>query len=152
MNGMTAFQNELMITSYGRSGTAGIGCEYQYTLYVIRFDDNRIKFGVTSGVKKRMSYYRQEARRNNIDFLVWFAVKPFQRKEQALHAERAMRLIFREQSRKSQREWLIDGADFAQTIKIAEELRAYLGDEDEIEKIDMNCQSCVGYFKGILKC
>lgn len=152
MNGMTIFQNELMVTSLGMSGSIGDWCDNKYAIYVVRFLDGRIKFGVSGDLKKRMSYYRQEARRNNIDSLVWFAVKPFQRKQQALHAERAMRLIFRGQSRKSQREWLVKECDFAGVIKTAQELREYLGDEVDDEKIDINYQGCYGYFSRILQC
>lgn len=47
-----------------------------HVVYAVHFDDKRIKVGVTSNIKKRMSYYAQEARRNHVDGLTWWACKP----------------------------------------------------------------------------
>lgn len=118
-------------------------------LYVVRFSDRRIKFGVSANVRRRMTYYRQEARRNNVDGLVWWSAAPFLKKDQALHAERAMRLHFRDYSREHQREWLVRPIDFYTVILAADELRAMLGDESEVEKRDLPYMGAHGQFQGL---
>lgn len=124
----------------------------QYCIYVVHFSDGRIKFGITKNLNKRMSYYRQEARRNNVDGLVWWAAKPFEMKSQALHAERTMRLLFRDNSRKYQREWLTIDANFLDVMETAEELREYLGIETEVEKKDLPYLGSHGHFFGLTSC
>jgi len=121
----------------------------EHSIYVVRLCDGRIKVGSTSNVKKRMAYYRQEARRNNRDSLVWYAPKPFPCKEQALHAERAMRLYFLNESKKHQREWLTNGVDFSVVINAADELRCLIGNESDEEKADFPWLGVVGNFMGL---
>lgn len=113
--------------------------KHQYCVYVIRFSDGRIKFGITKNLNKRMSYYLQEARRNNLDGLVWWSAKPFDIKSQALHAERTMRLIFRDHSRKRQREWLFN-ANHSCVISTAQELREYIGGSTENMQLAERCE------------
>lgn len=120
-----------------------------HSIYVVYFCDGRIKFGSTANVKKRMRYYRQEARRNGHDWLVWYAPKAFESKASALHAERAMRIYFRSYSKHYQREWLFNNIDFKAVIHAANELRCLLGNENDADKQALHWFGSFGDFKGL---
>lgn len=101
-----------------------------HRLYVVRFTDDRVKIGISANVKKRMSYYMQEARRNDVDGIVWWASTAFDRKESALLAERALCQAFKPHVIAGHREWFrADSAGFKAVIESTEELRAAMGDE-----------------------
>lgn len=123
--------------------------EKDHAIYVVRFSDGRIKFGSTSNVKKRMTYYRQEARRNCHDSLVWYSPKPFSCKEDALHAERALRLYFRNETQKNQREWLIRTVELPNVIQAADEIRHLIGKETDAEKAEFPWMGSTGGFRGL---
>lgn len=120
-----------------------------HSIYVVHFCDGRIKFGSTADVKKRMRYYRQEARRNGRDWLVWYSPKPFDCKEKALHAERAMRLHFRTASQKFQREWLMNTVDFKTVMSAADKVRSLIGAEVGKDNEDLPWFASSGQFVGL---
>lgn len=121
----------------------------EHSIYVVHFCDGRIKFGSTANVERRMAYYRQEARRNDVDSLVWYAPKPFPCKSQALHAERAMRTYFHDDSKKYQREWLPKSVPFMSAINAADGVRRLVGEESEEEKINFPWLGSMGSFRGL---
>lgn len=101
-----------------------------HRLYVVRFTDDRVKIGISANVKKRMSYYAQEARRNDVDGIVWWASSAFTSKEGALLAERVMCRAYKEHAIAGHREWIRANCDgFKNVIESGEELRSALGDE-----------------------
>lgn len=101
-----------------------------YRLYVVRFTDDRVKIGISADVKKRMSYYAQEARRNDVDGIVWWASTAFAGKDSALLAERVLCRAFKPHAIRGHREWLRANTDgFAAVIDSVETLRVAMGNE-----------------------
>jgi predicted GIY-YIG superfamily endonuclease len=83
-----------------------------YRVYAVRFTDNRIKFGVSGNIHKRMRYYVQEARRNRVDGVVWYASAPFTSKRDALNCESMLASLTRYMSIPGHREWIDADAGF----------------------------------------
>ncbi len=95
----------------------------KYRFYVAYFSNNRIKFGITTDIDKRMKYYVSEARRNDIQFVTWFASSQCFEKEVALAMERVFRFFNSDNMIPKQRESIRGDVDFfGKTISNAEEL------------------------------
>lgn len=107
-------------------------------LYAVMFADQRIKVGISGNVPKRMTYYVQEARRNRVTHLTWWACKPFATKAGALRAEGVLCRVMSSAALPSHREWFEGTAeDFSQIIRWTDELRATLGDETGVDRRDI---------------
>lgn len=107
-------------------------------LYVVMFSDQRIKIGISGDVSKRMTYYTQEAQRNRVSYLTWWACKPFARRSDALEAERVLCHSLAAAAMPRHREWFDAlSSDFPFVIKLADELRLSLGDEVGNDRLDV---------------
>lgn len=93
------------------------------TIYVVRFADGRIKFGITSNVRRRIHSYAQEAKRNDVTGLVWWSCKPLRSRVHARAIETDLRHSLRAFTIAGHHEWL-RGIEFSEVMRIAEELRA----------------------------
>lgn len=121
-------------------------------LYVVHFSDDRIKVGITSDVTRRMSCYRQEAARHDINAVVWWASAPFATKDAALLAERILCRTYSDFRLPRHREWIRGNPQgFAGVIKTAEKLRELIGDESEEEKIDLPYLGLTGSYIGLAR-
>lgn len=92
--------------------------------YVVRFSDGRIKIGMTSNLRKRMAYYRQEANRSGISHITWWAAAAFAEKRACLLMERLLCNSYKHLAIKGCREWL--GGDtkvFSEVIQQSEFVR-----------------------------
>lgn len=115
-----------------------------HVLYAVRFSDGRTKIGISADVERRMTYYAQEARRNRVSHLTWWACKPFKDKSAALLAERVLCRVWKDNAIAGHREW-IDGAEYASVINDAEQLRASIGDEVGEDAADLPWSGAHGF-------
>lgn len=99
-----------------------------HSLYVIHFDDNRIKVGISRQIHRRMAYYKQEARRNRVRGFTWWATAPFARRDVAARAEKVLCRVLANAAIEGHREWIEGGPkDFAEIIRWGEELADTIG-------------------------
>lgn len=95
-----------------------------HRVYAVYFADGRIKVGVSANVRRRMSYYAQEARRNRIRCLTWWACAPMD-KGLAFLVERHFCREMRGAAMTRHREWFEgDAAAYAAIVPALERLRA----------------------------
>lgn len=95
--------------------------------YVVYFSDGRIKIGMTSNFFKRMSYYRQQAKKSGITQVTWWAATAFAEKRACLLMERLMCNCYRHLALRRRREWIAgDAKIFAEVIKQSEFVRELL--------------------------
>ena len=92
-----------------------------HVVYAIHFDDKRIKVGVTSNIQKRLRYYVQEARRNRVEGLTWWASSPAP-KSLAYLIERHFCRRNKAIAMPSHREWF-DGVSYASILAALENMR-----------------------------
>ena len=116
------------------------------TLYLVRMSDGRIKFGISACVQKRLTYYVQEARRNGVECMTWYAVKSFKDRATAIQAETALRRASRQFVMFGQREWL-RGVTFGSVIAAVDSLRDSLAHEEGLERQGLPWCSSYGHIK-----
>ncbi len=102
-----------------------------HAVYAVFFSDGRIKVGLTANTQKRMRYYAQEARRNRVEYLTWWASAPtYERFARCIekHFCREMRPC----AIPGHREWFIgDTAAFQSVMGALERLREQFAIDDE---------------------
>ena len=104
---------------------------HTHAVYAVFFSDGRIKVGLTANTMKRMQYYAQEARRNRVQSLTWWASSPTH--------ERFARCIERHFCREMRpcaipghREWFVgDAPAFQSVISALERLREQFAVDEE---------------------
>lgn len=102
-----------------------------HAVYVVYFSDDRIKVGLTANVRKRMRYFAQEARRNRVEHLVWYACAPT-RKSFARSIETHFCREMRPCAIAGHREWFIgDTSAFGAVINAIDRLREEFAENDE---------------------
>lgn len=117
-----------------------------YRLYVVRFSDDRIKVGISSDVVRRMTYYKQEARRNDVQGIGWWACAPFSCKAEALRAERIVCNACAALVIPRHREWFRgDVTYYAALIDAIEQLRSAMGKETGLAAKDLPYLGMHGY-------
>lgn len=121
----------------------------KYAVYVVMFDDGRIKVGISANPEKRMKYFAQEVRRNFGSYLSWFACKPFEHKRHALYTETAICRWLSEASIPGHREWFAGATveDFEAIMEQVEQFRSELATEIGEEKKDIPWFGSSGYFR-----
>jgi len=122
----------------------------QHALYVVYFADQRVKVGITRDVRARMAYYRQEAVRNRVPSVHWWAAAPFQDKGTALLAERLICRSFKQCSMPGHREWFNgDLGDYKAIMAAAERIRAELAHECAAVVPDLPFMARHGHYTGL---
>lgn len=100
-----------------------MGIVSTHRLYVIHFDDDRIKFGISKQVSRRMKYYEQEAKRNRVNGFTWWASPEFSCRKDASMVEGLFRRVLADSAFAGHLEWINGGSqDFSQIIGWGEEL------------------------------
>lgn len=120
-----------------------------FSVYVVIFDDGRIKIGVSKNPRQRMTYYSQEERRNFGKYFTWFACKPFAYKQHALSTETALCRWLSDFSIVGHRGWFAGAThkEFTAIIEQIERFRLALAIESDEEKKDIPWQGLSGNFK-----
>lgn len=119
-------------------------------IYVVKFSDDRIKVGITGNVRKRMSYYTQEAQRNRVSHLTWWACKPFHCKRDALKAERVLCRVLADAAIPRHREWFNGTSkDYSDVVRWGDELRATLGSETGVDRLDIPHSGSFGHWQAM---
>lgn len=102
------------------------------TVYVILFDDDRIKVGTTKNFKQRMSAYRQEVKRNGIRYATAFGCVPFIDRNHALRLERHLCNELKQERINGQREWFSGSVEtFKQVMDVIQQARLDFASETE---------------------
>lgn len=102
-------------------------------LLIVFFGDGRLKVGVSTCLRNRVADFRQEARRNDVESVVWWASAPFPRSSHACRAKRILCDVLTEHALPRHRDCFRGKHQlFAETLKAGEELRARFASADEV--------------------
>lgn len=120
-----------------------------FAVYVVIFDDGRIKIGISKNPRQRITYYAQEVRRNFGKYFTWFACKPFACKDHALSVETSICRWLSDFSITGHREWFsgVTHKEFVAIIEQIERFRFELAIENDEEKKDIPWNGLFGNFK-----
>lgn len=80
---------------------------YSHWTYIVRFQNDRIKIGVTANPVKRASYYRQETVRHDLGF-GWITAYGALSREEALATERMICRAYASAAVPGHREWFTE--------------------------------------------
>lgn len=97
---------------------------YKNVVYILWLSNDRLKVGFTSNIDKRMTYYRQEARRHGIKYGYWWSCAGFRDRREAQFMERVVLIRFGGMQMHGTREWFrCDSKTYQEIIPIVGEIR-----------------------------
>lgn len=114
------------------------------TVYAVCFADDRIKVGITKNFKQRMAAYKQEVKRNGIEFATAFGCVAFKDHSDALELERHICKQLQGQRINGQREWFYGQKEtFKQLIDVIQNARvSWASPEEDKEAITWGGSTC----------